>query len=240
MQKPVADYLKGLYAQKLGRNRTKAGRLTYWQDRPKIIRLDDGLDASLEHDDSHHECKIFDRVSIRTPEGVWALNEITGKYVFLQDVGDDFEYYRDSGDGTKGAEFRVIYGSESLAKSKKNLYVFLHELGHVKLSDVSYENETTLEPACWGFADASLEMMGVRLFESDEERILSRDVHLRTYDPFNEFGLIKNGLMSEIDQRRFEREVLRGLGEASRLGLPLKGICENLIMEYAKSPSNRK
>jgi len=239
MHTPTEKYLIKLYRDYVSRQKKWVGKkLPFCEDRPKTISYDDGDKIILENDTTHPTLKNFDRVAIQTSKGSFVLNEMTKKTVFFQDVGEEFDLY--SGQDKKNQwRHRVVYGSLSLQKTKRNVYVLLHEFCHVDLfDDKRYGYKFELEPAVWNLADRLIEEMGLSpLFENEEEMRLYRDIHLRTYDRSSEHAIIQESLMVQIDYNRFDWEVVEGLCKATFEGLELKELCEKLIREKAKITS---
>jgi hypothetical protein len=232
IETPTEKYLVQLYEDyRKRRERWVGKKLPFCEQRPKTISYGEGLEIRLERDATHPTLTHFDRVAIQTPKGVFILNEMTDKPVLFFDSGEDFELHSEY-KGPRQGGYYVVYGSERLQKSKRNLYVLLHEFCHLDLNtDRRYGSKVELEPAVWKATDKLVQRIGLQLFDNETERMLYRDVNLRTYDPFGEAGLIKEGLMAGIDRNKFQYEVIKGLIEASFLGLPLEPLCKKLIEE---------
>jgi hypothetical protein len=226
-------YLAGLLEKTRARNRRRAGRkLTYYKDRPKTIDYRDGTSVELENDPSHPEYDHFDRISIRTPRGRFCLNGRLPVPVFFFDTGYAFELQHPVDE----QKYYIIYGSMALRRTKRNLYTLLHEFSHVadEVSGTSRRPKIDLEPAMWKKADGLAAEMGLEMFEDEQERILYRDIFLRSYDQFNEHEITESPIMLDITAERFGFDVLRGLMEAAASGRNLSRLCQRLVREKSR------
>jgi len=264
MATSTAQYLLGLYQDNKARQEQRRGKkLTFYEDRPKCISYDDGTEIRLEHDTTHPTINTLDRVTIKTAKGVFVLNDMLQEPISIFDTGYNFDFSRTaSSDDPNYPKYVIFYGSVSLETFKGNIYSLLHEFCHASI-DIreGYNKGVALESAVWDETDKLIQEMGLNLFDNDEERQLYRDVHLRTYDLFNEAKSVKTGLMTlidcftldprtaqeitetsqeQIDEVEFMNEykklknnitLIYGLALASCQGMSLVDLCNRLIAE---------
>jgi phenylpropionate dioxygenase-like ring-hydroxylating dioxygenase large terminal subunit len=206
-----------------------------YKNRPRCISYDDGTQIRIERDSKSLAQGTPDIILFETAKGTFVLNEMTDEPVLFYDTGDYFTFY-ESYQRNKPRTKEVLYGSDLLKKFKGNIYILLHELGHYQ-SDKRELDKPAEEVHAWKEADKFVEVMGLTLFDNDEERQLFRDISLRTYDPFNGYKIVQNELMKQIDAKKFDMNLLYGLVHISERGKSLVRLCKKLISEHMKSPS---
>ncbi len=224
-----SELLMRLYAQyEQGRAREFPDPATFV--RPHAISYEDGTSVVLERISTHLPKARCDRVSIRTPNDTYVLNEMADASVLFIDGGHGFECSPEPR-GNRPTDYFIFYGSIDL-ELKKGLYSLLHEFGHVIVDEGGRPRLTAHnESAAWDEADRLAAKMGLVLFDNETEQRLHRDICVKTYDLHDKEGITYGSVVRDIHFDRFGREVIYGLLEAAKQGLPLEAICTALLAD---------
>lgn len=203
--------------------------------RPRIISYTDGTTVVLERTPTHLPKAHCDRVTIKTAQGTYVLNDMTSASVLFIDGGYGFECGVEPR-GDKPTDYFIYYGSFELER-KNGLYSLLHEFGHITVRrGRRYRSIAHFENAVWDEADKLAAEMGVVLFDNEKEQCLYRDICVRTYDLCDGGGIAYRSVVRGIHLNRFGREVIFGLLEAAKQGLPLEAICTTLLSKTKQGP----
>lgn len=225
-----SELLMGLYAQyEQGRARESPDPATFV--RPHAISYDNGTSVVLERISTHLPKARCDRITIETANGTFVLNDMTDASVLFIDGGYGFECSPEPR-MDRPTDYFVFYGSIELAK-KNGLYSLLHEFCHVTISKTRGHRRSTAhnENEVWNEADKLAAEIGLVLWDDETEQRLYRDICVRTYDLRDEEGIAYGSVVRDIHFDRFGREVIFGLLEAAKQGLPLEAICTALLAE---------
>lgn len=202
--------------------------------RPHTISYDDGTGIVLEGITTHLPKERCDRITIRTSNGTYVLNDMTDASVLFIDCGHGFECSPEPRAG-RPTDFFIFYGSIDL-KLRSGLYSLLHEFCHVAVNGKGHRSTAHNENAVWDKADKLAAEMGLVLFDNKTEQRLHRDICVRTYDLHDREGIVYGSVVRDIHFDRFGREVIYGLLEAAKQGLPLEAICTALLADKEQQP----
>ncbi len=200
--------------------------------RPHAISYDDGTSVVLERISTHLPKARCDKITIKTANGTYVLNNMTNASILFIDGGHGFECNPEPR-RDRPTDYFIFYGSIELAK-RNGLYLLLHEFCHV--GGKKHRSTAHKENAVWDEADKLAAEMGLVLFDNETEQRLYRDICVRTYDLRDEEGISYGCVVRDIRFDRFGREVIFGLLEAAKQGLPLEEICTALLAEKVQEP----
>ena len=227
------ELVRGLYKQyEYGKSRTSPDPVTFV--RPHVISYDDGTSIVLERITTHLPKARCDKVAVKTVKGIYVLNDMTDASVLFIDGGHGFECSPEQR-ADRPTDYFIFYGSVDL-ELRNGLYSLLHEFGHVDVDGRAHRSTAHNESAAWDKADKLAAEMGLVLFDSEIEQRLHRDICVRTYDLHDRAGIAYGSVVRDIHFNRFGREVIYGLLEAAKQGLPLEAICTALLTEVEKQP----
>lgn len=224
----VTELLRGLYDDYEARRKSELPK-TATLDRPRTITYEDGTSVILERVATHLPEAHCDRITIRTSNGTYVLNDMTKASVLFIDGGGSFECspeLRDDG----SVDFFIFYNSIAL-ELRSGLYSLLHEFCHVAVYGSGNNSTAHIENAVWDAADKLASKMGLILFDNATEQRLYRDICVRTNDLDDAEGIDYESIIRDIHFGRFGREVIFGLLEAAKQGVPLEEICAALLSE---------
>lgn len=196
-------------------------------NRPRTITYEDGTSVLLERVATHLPEARCDRISIRTSNGTYVLNDMTDASVSFIDGGQSFECNPEPR-ANGSTDFFIFYRSIEL-ELRSGLYSLLHEFCHVAVHGSGHNSIAHTENTVWDEADKLASAMGLVLFDNATEQRLYRDICVRTNDLDDAEGIDYESIIRDIHFGRFGREVIFGLLEAAKRGIPLEGICTQLL-----------
>ncbi len=232
----TGELVRGLYEQyEQGRMKELPDSATFV--RPHTIFYDDGTSIVLERIATHLPEARCDKVTIKTSKGIYVLNDLAKASVLFIDGGHGFECSPEPRID-RPTDYFIFYGSIDL-KLRNGLYSLLHEFCHVALDERRKPRSTAHnENVVWDEADTLAAKMGLVLFDTETEQRLYRDICVRTYDLDDRERIGYGSAVRDIHFGRFGREVIYGLLEAAKQGLPLEEMCTVLLSETEQQPKN--